>query len=209
MQEYRKKIDTASTQMPVDARPSAGDLPAYMSLAAQYDLEDDMTIGATCGAQEQSIEQEFQAYITAPLSPANTNILTFWEVSGTVAVSGDVPSTKSIFQISGASYPTLFAMAMDYLPIQASAVPCERIFSSSAETDTKRRNRINPLLMEALQMLKFHLKKERLNFTAGWVTVEKQLKEDEPEGDLLRTVLDENLQDGLDDIILFINQFEV
>ena len=28
-------------------------------------------------------------------------------------------------------------MAMDYLPIQASAVPCEHIFSSSSETDIK------------------------------------------------------------------------
>ena len=55
---------------------------------------------------------------------------------------------------------------MDYLPIQASAVPCERIFSSSAEADTKKRNRIKPELMEALQILKFSLKKARLDFTA-------------------------------------------
>ena len=55
---------------------------------------------------------------------------------------------------------------MDYLPIQASAVPCERVFSSSAETDTKKRNRINLELMEALQVLKFALKKSCLNFTA-------------------------------------------
>ena len=48
-----------------------------------------------------------------------------------------------------------FAMAMDYLPIQASAVPSERVFSSSAQTDTARRNRIKPILMESLQMLKF------------------------------------------------------
>jgi hypothetical protein len=54
---------------------------------------------------------------------------------------------------------------MDYLPIQASAVPCERVFSSSAETDTKKRNRIRPELMEALQVLKYFLKKSRLNFT--------------------------------------------
>lgn len=72
-------------------------------------------------------------------------------------------------------------MAMDYLPIQASAVPCERVFSSSAETDTKKRNRISPRLMEALQMLKFHLKKERLHFTRGWVTSQKLLLEDEPD----------------------------
>jgi hypothetical protein len=55
---------------------------------------------------------------------------------------------------------------MDYLPIQASAVPCERVFSSSAETDTKKRNRIKPELMEALQILKFSLKKTRLDFTS-------------------------------------------
>jgi hAT family C-terminal dimerisation region len=50
---------------------------------------------------------------------------------------------------------TFFDIAMDYLPIQASAVPSEHIFSSSAQTDTARRNRIKPVLMEALQMLKF------------------------------------------------------
>jgi hAT family C-terminal dimerisation region len=50
---------------------------------------------------------------------------------------------------------TFFDMAMDYLPIQASAVPSEHIFSSSAQTDTARRNRIKPILMEAMQMLKF------------------------------------------------------
>jgi hypothetical protein len=54
-------------------------------------------------------------------------------------------------------------MAMDYLPIQASSVSCERVFSSSSETDTKKRNRINGLLMEALQMLKFSIKRDRLS----------------------------------------------
>jgi hypothetical protein len=94
---------------------------------------------------------------------------------------------------------------MDYLPIQASAVPCEHIFSSSAETDTKKRNRISPLLMEALQMLKFHLKKERLNFTADWMTAEKRMIDDDLDGDLLRKLLDDNCQDGLDHVIQSIN----
>ena len=49
---------------------------------------------------------------------------------------------------------------MDYLPIQASLVPCEHIFSSSAKTDTKHHNCIDPILMEALQMLKFERKKK-------------------------------------------------
>jgi hAT family C-terminal dimerisation region len=55
---------------------------------------------------------------------------------------------------------------MDVLPIQASAVPCERIFSSSKETTTNRRNHLGPRMMEALQLLKFQSKHGKgLNFT--------------------------------------------
>jgi hAT family C-terminal dimerisation region len=69
-------------------------------------------------------------------------------------------------------YPTIFALAMDILPIQASAVPCERVFSSGKETMTARRNRISGELMEALQLLKFSIRQGRglnatLNFTSG------------------------------------------
>jgi hypothetical protein len=104
--------------------------------------------------------------------------------------------------MSSTVFPTLYAMAMDYLPIQSSAVSCERVFSSSAETDTKRRNRINPLLMESLQMLKYHLKKERLNFTEGWQLKEKELTEDAPEEDLLCELLgDGNAADAMDRVM--------
>jgi hypothetical protein len=61
---------------------------------------------------------------------------------------------------------------MDYLPIQATSVPCEHVFLSAKETDTAKRNRISLVLMEALQLLKFLLKKECLNFTRGWLTSE-------------------------------------
>src|SRR6266704_1697694 len=106
-------------------------------------------------------------------------------------------------QINKAEFPTLFTMAMDYLPIQASSVPCERVFSSSAETDTKRRNRISCLTMEALQMLKFHLKKSHLNFMDGWVMSIKEMVSDDPEEDLLAMLLTDDtgtggLQDSLD-----------
>jgi hypothetical protein len=57
---------------------------------------------------------------------------------------------------------------MDILPIQASAVPCERVFSSAKETTTPRRNRISPELMEMLQILKFSIRNGRsLSFTVG------------------------------------------
>jgi len=57
---------------------------------------------------------------------------------------------------------------MDIIPIQASSVPCERVFSSSKETVLARRNTLSPDLMEALQLLKFATKQGRgLYFTEG------------------------------------------
>jgi hypothetical protein len=66
------------------------------------------------------------------------------------------------------TWPRIFRLFADYAPIQATSVPLERVFSSSAETDTKCRNCTNAVLMEALQMLKFNYKKARLNFISEW-----------------------------------------
>ena len=95
-------------------------------------------------------------------------------------------------------------IAMDYLPVQALSVPSERVFSSSAETDTKKCNRIHPILMEALQMLKFALKKERLNFMEGWGTSETTMHELEHiEGIdlLLQLFREKDIEDVMDQII--------
>jgi hAT family C-terminal dimerisation region len=67
-------------------------------------------------------------------------------------------------------FPTVYRIALDYMPVQASAVPCERVFSSASETDTKRRNRLNPNLFEALQVMKFAMRRERLDFTQDILT---------------------------------------
>jgi len=56
---------------------------------------------------------------------------------------------------------------MDVLPAQASAVPCERVFSSSKETCTLRRNRVSRVLLEALQVLKYSYRSDRLSFVEG------------------------------------------
>lgn len=57
-------------------------------------------------------------------------------------------------------YPRIFRLAMDIIPIQASSVPCERVFSSGKQTMAPRRGRISAQLMEALQILKFSIRKE-------------------------------------------------
>jgi hypothetical protein len=78
----------------------------------------------------------------------------------------------------------------------------------SAKTDAKRRNHISPLLMEALQMLKFHLKKDHPNFTTGWITSKKQMMEDNLDEDLLCKLLEGDYQDTLDHAIQSINNNE-
>ena len=66
---------------------------------------------------------------------------------------------------------------MDILPIPASAVPCERVFSSAKETTTARHGRISPQLMESLQMLKFSIRNgPSLNFMVG-TSREEEIKE--------------------------------
>src|SRR5882762_6706675 len=99
------------------------------------------------------------------------------------------------------TWPTIFRGSLDYLPIQASAVPSERMFSSSAETDTKKRNRINPILMESLQMLKFALKKARLDFTGGWITPEHIMQERIIVEDFLSALFADEREDAMDQII--------
>ena len=56
---------------------------------------------------------------------------------------------------------------MNYLSIQASSVPCERVFSSK-ETITARRNKLAPNLVEALQMQKFAKRHAVVSFTEGF-----------------------------------------
>lgn len=95
-------------------------------------------------------------------------------------------------QVHQDDYPYLFQVAMDVLPAQASAVPCERVFSSSKETCTLRRNLISRPLLEALQVLKYSYRSERLSF------VEEMAKEADYtiSGPLTEAAIDELMEAG-------------
>lgn len=70
-------------------------------------------------------------------------------------------------------YPLIFPVAMDVLPVQASAVPCEWVFSSSKETCALQCNHISLKLLEALQVLKFSHKKNWLSFVDDLIACEE------------------------------------
>jgi hypothetical protein len=74
---------------------------------------------------------------------------------------------------------------MDIIPIQASSVPCERVFSSGKETMTPRRRRIKSGFMEKLQMLKFSIRKEKeLDFTDGLRWAEELMELEQSQADM-------------------------
>ncbi|KIJ35444.1 hypothetical protein M422DRAFT_262406 [Sphaerobolus stellatus SS14] len=59
-------------------------------------------------------------------------------------------------------YPQLSRMAMDYLTIQGSAMPVERVWSAASDTDTKKCNRLSSEHLAALQFLKNVYRKHRV-----------------------------------------------
>ena len=77
-------------------------------------------------------------YLNAELAAEGTDVLAFWKAN----------------QLN---YPTLAAMAKDYLTVQASSVPSERAFSTGVDLVTPDRCSLTGETIEKAQILKFHL----------------------------------------------------
>lgn len=67
-----------------------------------------------------SNETELSNYCSSPRAPKDTDILEWWKHHEYI-------------------YPTLAAMERDFLRIQATSVPCERVFSEAGNVVTKTR----------------------------------------------------------------------
>ena len=120
----------------------------------------------------QAVEQELRRYKEDGISDT-ISLVAFWEV-GIYSISlRHFPLTWTILQKYEHVYPVLFCLAMDILPTQATAVPCERVFSSSKETCMLHRSQLDPSTIEMLQVLKHLYQRERLNFTAGLLAKEE------------------------------------
>ena len=151
--------------------PSSSHQPSWSKFTDKYSMP---VPGAEKPMVLQSLDDEFEAYVNLSMDQfhefedLNSQLVEFWDSR----VSCDTIYPTGIllrrFQKARRSYPTLHEMALDYLPIQASSVPCERAFSSSAETDTKKRNRLSPVMFEALQLLKHWFKRGRMSSMARW-----------------------------------------
>ncbi|KIL55152.1 hypothetical protein M378DRAFT_91340 [Amanita muscaria Koide BX008] len=167
MAKYRQRLPASSTTVTNIAPLRGRGIPSSnpWATATKYNLSEMLQFHQPSQPSIRTVDEEFETYVRE-LSPPETDMVLFWDMDG------------------GKRFATLYAMALDYLPIQASAVPCERAFSSASETDTKRRNRLHSTLLEALQILKFSLKQQRLDFMQGLETQEEDMllpSEDAPD----------------------------
>mgnify|MGYP000209209441 CR=1 FL=1 len=81
---------------------------------------------------------EVDKYIQEPLLPRKENPLVWWSERRQI-------------------YPSLFALVKSRLPIVATSVPCERIFSKAGQTITERRNRLSGKRVEQILFLNANL----------------------------------------------------
>jgi len=67
---------------------------------------------------------------------------------------------ETFLEINSSRFPVWASLAKDYLSIMGSSVSSERAFSSAGITISKRRNRLQTDIVEALQFLKCLLRKD-------------------------------------------------
>ncbi|CAE6403748.1 unnamed protein product [Rhizoctonia solani] len=97
---------------------------------------------AAANRRENAIALEHDAYLAAPLWPleklGKVDMVNHWNMQKTL--------------------PILQAISRDVLPVQASSVSSERVFSSSKNTCTLARNKLGADTVEMLQILKYSLR---------------------------------------------------
>jgi DNA-binding transcriptional ArsR family regulator len=169
-------VRPASTNpTPLETRPNtpatSAPIPEIDVSAAQRHLEE---------LDQMAVEQELKRYEDAGIiedvnEVDNFDIMVYWQVSTSDMRLITYRNPTHVLQTFQDSFPLLFKTALDILPAQASSVPCERVFSSGKETDSLRRSKLSPIMMEILQVLKFHFRSKRLDFSDGLMATEREL----------------------------------
>jgi len=91
-------------------------------------------------------------------------------------------------------YPTLGRMALDFLPCQASSVPCKRLFSASKQVATDQCARLGAQHFEELQLMKFAWRQNVVDI-AAWNSAQVEQVDLEEYKDLFIADVEQDGQD--------------
>lgn len=142
--------DTTPTPPSKPAATASEDDDDHQTLNDQYNRERMQLIAAA--ARNKGWRKELEDYLGDVVIDATpqTDPVAWWAVS---ARRQCFPPPEAL-QTNQKRYPTLARIALDVLPVAASSVPCERLFSAAVPIDTPQRSRLGPELFEQLQLLK-------------------------------------------------------
>jgi hypothetical protein len=82
-----------------------------------------------------ALESELEKYLTTSLAGDKIDVCIWW-------------------QTHASDYPNLSIIAMDWLAVMPTSVPCEQLFSIAGNVITKNRNKLSPSTAQALLCLK-------------------------------------------------------
>lgn len=104
--------------------------------------------------EEESWEDEYERYLKDLQRDVtrDTDLVQWWSVSNHMYYLFQRLTNK--LQENAERYPTLARIAIDVLPVQASAVACERLFSAGKHIANVTRSRLDNSKFEQLQILK-------------------------------------------------------
>jgi hypothetical protein len=155
----------SSTPLSTSALPVSVPTPSAEQVASQD--------AADAARDLAAVKSEIYRWKQAPLRTMDEkfDLVCFLEVNHPIKHA--LLTTDVSQQAIETEFPLMFKVALDILPVQASSVSCERIFSSSKETCAMRRNLLSPALLEVLQVLKHVYKQGRLDFTSHLITTEE------------------------------------
>jgi hypothetical protein len=99
-------------------------------------------------------EHEYNLYISQKHQLNGLTIIEWWALCNFFSVHSTLRVSDSPRQDKASTLPSWTSFARDYLPIMASSIPSEHIFSGTGITITKRRNRLKSDIVKAVQVLK-------------------------------------------------------
>ncbi|KAG8978537.1 hypothetical protein FRB93_011038 [Tulasnella sp. JGI-2019a] len=142
---------------------------------------------------EAELDEEDQQIVTAELSAYIANMV--------LRKGETTEQILSYWMDNQVHFPLLASIALDVLPVQASSIPCERVFTSNKETTTMHCANLSPSLMSALQELKFQYKQDWLNFVSHLTAKCKDFEADKITPEVVNELLQQGRLDELEDLL--------